>query len=149
MRYPNFEGIRHFKPTGTTDDWGDASKISPKILKKVDQLRTLLGVPIHVTSGFRKNDDGSQHALGLALDLICPGVALNTLYTAAERIGFNGLGVYPAWHYDGKVTGGIHVDERELFGAAKARWMGVPGTTTKQEYIALNNANLRKYGVIK
>lgn len=148
MKFPNFDGIRYFKPEGTTDQWGsDPSKISPELLKKVDQLRLLLGHPMHVTSGYRPKDYGSQHALGLALDLVCPAVTLRTLYQAAEHIGFNGLGVYPAWRYDGQVVGGVHVDVRELNGNPKARWMGVPGVKIAQEYIALNPANLKKYGV--
>lgn len=127
-------------------DGSDVSKLDAGVLAKADLLRGALGCPLIVTSGFRPDDMGSQHALGLALDIMSPAYkgTLFDLYLAAERVGFQGLGVYPHWKYKLNTYGGIHVDERL---GKRARWMGVL-INGKQEYIGLTPANLKQYGVI-
>lgn len=145
--FPNFVNIRHFSATDKTHAWGDASKIDHRLLVKVDLLVDLLNTKVIVTSGFRPKDVGSQHALGLALDLMFPEFkgSLKDIYAQAEKLGFKGLGVYPDWKYAGKRIGGIHVDERNA--TKPARWMGVL-ENDKQIYIGLNQLNLTKYKVV-
>lgn len=142
----NFLGVRYFSPTSLVDKWGDASKIDRGLLLKLDDLREYLDTPLIITSGFRPESRGSQHALGLAVDIIAPKFTgdLHDLYLAAERFNFKGLGVYPAWHYNGHTVGGLHLDERL---GSTARWMGVL-KDGKQQYIALNAKNLKLHGVI-
>lgn len=143
----NFDGIIYFKPD-STDQWGDPTMIEHDLLLKLDTLRMLTHSPIHVTSGYRTTSSGaknSQHFYGRAADVICPGISLGEFYRAAEKVGFTGLGVYPAWRYDGKIAGGLHCDVRP--GMIKARWMGVLHGN-EQIYIELNEENLRKYKVI-
>lgn len=140
----NFEGIIYFKP-GSSDNWGDPSKISHELLVKLDQLRLKTGRPIHVTSGYRPsgNTGDSQHKYGRAVDIMCPGLNLRVFLSLAEEVGFNGIGVYPHWRMSGIRSGGLHVDVRPN---GPARWMGVQ-QGQGQVYIALNEDNLEKWGV--
>ena len=144
---PNFEGIRYFSPLSMVYQWGDPSKIDHGLLLKVDALRYELNTPLIITSGYRPQDMGSQHALGLALDIMAPKFtgSLYDIYLAAEHLNFKGLGVYPDWVYMGKKLGGLHVDER--IATKPSRWMGVL-IQHKQEYIALNSTNLKLHGVV-
>lgn len=135
-------------------DGSDVSHLDRGLLSKADTLREALGCHLIITSGYRPKDMGSQHALGLAIDIMAPEFkgTLHDLYLAAEHLNFKGIGVYPHWHYMGVTYGGLHLDERL---GKTARWMGVlpsrvtvGAAVTKQEYIALNSANLKAYGVI-
>lgn len=148
-QYPNFKGLKYFNPESKIDKWGDPSKISRELLLKLDELRTNTGNPIFVTSGFRtKGLNGitvSQHMVGKAADIVCPALSLKTLMVLAEKVGFNGLGVYPEWKWGSKTVGGLHLDVRDH----KARWMGVPVPGDHGEiYIALNEENLKKWRVV-
>lgn len=107
---------------------------------------------VYITSGFRPQDKGSQHALGIAVDVVVPAYAgrLLDLYLAAERYAvFTGIGVYPYFQFNGKVVGGLHLDCRDLGDIPKAgaRWMGI-GRGNGNTYTTLDSANLKKHGVI-
>lgn len=140
-----FPGIRYFRPN-TSDVWGDPQKIDLTLLTSLDQLRELTQKPIHVTSGFRSEGStkDSQHKYGRAVDVICPGMDLFEFYLLAERVGFNGIGVYPHWHWNASQVGGLHLDVRP---GERARWMGVK-IGGVQQYTALTPANLKGFGVI-
>lgn len=138
----NFKGIKYFKPTGTSDQWGDPSMIDRRLLLALDALREAVGMPIYITSGYRSGDSG-QHGKGLAVDVVCPGMGLLDFYLTAERFPFTGIGVYPFFSYQGRKVGGLHLDVRDV----PARWMGL-GTGKNQSYVALSEANLRATGVI-
>lgn len=142
----NFIGIRHFTESTQVHNWGDPAMIDRGLLLMLDLLVDVVGVPAIVTSGYRPQSMGSQHALGLACDVMFPSYtgSLRDLYLKAEQIDFKGLGVYPDWHYAGNTIGGLHLDERL---GKRARWMGVL-MDGKQQYIALNAENLKKYGVV-
>lgn len=142
----NFDGLKYFKPD-SKDSWGDPSKMDAGLLKMLDQLRELTKAPIYVTSGYRPTGSttDSQHKYGRAVDIMCPALSLLDFYMLAERVGFNGIGVYPHWHYQGTTCGGLHVDVRP---DARARWMAVKDDRNVQIYIALNKKNLKSYGVI-
>lgn len=86
--------------------------MSPVLLQKLDDLREMLGRPIIVSSGYRcpvhnENVGGvpnSQHVLGKAADIWSPNISPAYLAKLAERIGFDGIGIYSSW---------IHVDVRD------------------------------------
>ncbi len=86
--------------------------MSPVLLQKLDDLREMLGNPIIVSSGYRcpihnSNVGGvsnSQHVLGRAADIWSPGISPGYLAKLAERVGFDGIGIYSSW---------IHVDCRD------------------------------------
>lgn len=141
---PSFEGLPNLQlmPRIT----GDSSKLDLDLLKRANELAKYLGCMAVITSGYRPQSMGSQHALGLAVDLMFPDFkgTLHDIYLAAERFNFIGLGVYPTWHYGEETIGGIHVDMRH---GKTARWIGL-GNDSNQKYIALNSANLKQYGVI-
>lgn len=104
-----------------------------------------LDTDIYITSGLRPGDP-AEHGKGEAVDIVVPAFAgrLLDLYHLAEQTGlFGGIGVYPHWMYDSKPVGGLHLDIR----TAPARWMGL-GSARGQQYVALNQENLKKYGVI-
>lgn len=74
-------------------------------LHVLEPIRTLLGVPLRVTSGFRssavnaaiKGAAGSQHMLGEAVDFVPVGMDVETAMAriAAARIPVDQLIVYP------------------------------------------------------
>lgn len=129
-------------------NWGDYSKIDPDLISKLEDFQTKIGLSVIVTSGYRPQSDGSQHQLGKAADIMVPsGMSLLSLYKVAEDCGFTGIGIYPDWRLEGKKLGGLHVDVRDRQGP-HAKWMGVSQGGGKQVYIALNDENLQKYGVV-
>ena len=86
----------------------------PVLIEKLDELREAIGHPIYVSSGYRcpyhnsvvGGVPNSQHVLGTGADIICNAVTVSKLAEEAEKIGFDGLGIYL---YDGFV----HVDVRD------------------------------------
>ncbi len=93
-----------------------------KFLDKLQDLRTKIGKPIIITSGYRcpsYNEDvggtkGSYHLYGMAADVYAPEFPLEELLKAAEQIGFPGIGFYPDNHF-------LHLDVRPV---SPARWQG-------------------------
>lgn len=87
--------------------------INPILIEKLEQLRTLVGnKPITINSGYRcpihNYEEGSvvvrsQHVLGNAADIVCPGVSIADLEILVRECGFDGVGIYPSF---------IHVDVR-------------------------------------
>lgn len=143
----NFSGIKHFSAHSPIDQWGDASKMDHTLLLQLDQLREHIKTAIYVSSGFRLSGStaDSQHKLGRAVDVLCPGMDLFSFYLAAERFGFQGIGIYPHWKWKNVMIGGLHLDTRTT---GPARWMGVL-SPVGQTYVALDPKNLKDYGVIK
>lgn len=96
---------------------GFCPEISPELLDKLERLRTYLGAPIIITSGYRCERHNShvggasrsQHLLGTAADIKVGDIPPDEVAKAAELIGFNGIGVYSTW---------THVDVRQ----GRARW---------------------------
>lgn len=91
-----------------------------KLANALEELRTIIGGPISVTSGYRcpahnQRIGGakmSQHTLGLAADIISKKLTPKELAEAAEKVPAfinGGVGVYSRW---------IHVDVRN----GRARW---------------------------
>lgn len=89
----------------------------------LQSLRDIVGVPIHINSGFRcpahnKKEGGyefSEHLKGLAADIVIEGFSSVEMFVVAEQIRAfreGGMGVYPE-------KGHLHVDVRQT---KRARW---------------------------
>lgn len=94
-------------------------KLDPVLLSKLQALRTRLGKPIVITSGYRSvehnkkvgGSPNSQHLLGKAADIQVSGMTPAQVAAEAEKIGFGGIGIYKTF---------VHVDTR----ATRTRWNG-------------------------
>lgn len=81
--------------------------------KRLQKMRDLLNVPLHITSGYRSPDYNalvggsahSMHMLGLAFDISVIGLDPHRVEDAAREVGFMGIGRYPLKKF-------IHVDAR-------------------------------------
>ena len=88
--------------------------ISEVLLQKLDELRTLIGEPIHITCMYRCPEHNSevggvpdsQHIDGTAADIWCEGLSVGRLADLAEQVGFDGIGRY----YEDEF---VHVDCRD------------------------------------
>lgn len=101
---------------------GYPAEIDMDMVRDADEIRHRIGKPLPVNSGLRcrqhnRNEggvDGSQHTLGIAVDLGCPaGTTPAEMAAVAEAVMGNtgGIGIY-SW--------GIHIDRRKT----KSRWNG-------------------------
>ena len=99
----------------------------PELVEALQDLRTTLGAPIRINSGYRcpRHNRGvggsptSQHLLGKAADIVVPGHNVADVYELVhEKAPFTkgGVGLYPD-------EGFVHVDIR----GKKARWGRVNG----------------------
>ena len=98
---------------------GHSAPVSMRLVYNLQALRTLIGQPLAINSGFRCNKhnkavggaQNSQHIYGTAADIATPkGWTAKQLYDLAESLMlFDGIGIYD-W--------GIHVDVR----GTKTRW---------------------------
>ncbi len=98
--------------------------MAPELIDGLEALRSVLGDPIKVVSGYRcpsynKKIDGakqSQHMLGRAADIQCDGSYPYAVAEAAEGVhpfDIGGIGRYDTF---------THVDVRGCYGGKKARW---------------------------
>jgi len=105
----------------------DRCEIDPRLLAGLEELRSLAGRPVVITSGFRcpahnrkkKGASNSLHLSGRAADVRIPGLSIREMLDLAVQVAdfrHGGIGVYPA-------EGIIHVDVR----GKKARWARVKG----------------------
>lgn len=130
------------------EEFKHPDKMQPIILKMLDDLRGQVGRPLIVTSDFRDTNPTSQHAAGLAVDIISQHIDSFDLFLMADKLPFHGLGWYPHWKdAKGMQVGGVHLDMRRLSpNQPAARWMAIRNDQTgRQEFIALTAANIRKY----
>lgn len=79
------------------------------LLDKLQRLRDLAGLPVVVTSGYRNpaynlkvgGSPTSRHLRGEAADIQIPGLSPQQVAELAEKVGFNGIGVYDTFtHVD-------------------------------------------------
>lgn len=134
--------VKYFSPD---ENWGDPEKMIPELIYTLDAFRKYLGRAINVNCGWstKGHSSKSQHYIGRAADISfgSSSVDLLPIYLAAERFGFNGLGLYPDWYHPG-----LHLDVRVLnVNAPKHRWIRVDKGDIG--YIDLNAENLLKYVV--
>ena len=72
------------------------------LLSKLDALRESIGVPIHISCGYRCPSHNaevggvpnSQHVDGTAADIYTDNLSVDELADAAAAIGFDGIGRY-------------------------------------------------------
>lgn len=93
--------------------------VDAELLFILDDLRSLLGVPVTITSGYRceiHNKDvgganNSQHLIGKAADIRVNGYSPKDVYELLDQLYPDkyGIGLYQNW---------IHIDVR----SSKARW---------------------------
>lgn len=117
-------GSRHFKAAELACPCCGLSRVSPRLLVALEDLRARLGHrPIIVTSGFRcpahnravGGSPGSRHLVGQAADVIVPGLDFRTVWTQARLVPAlvrGGIGLYPD-------SGHVHLDVRP---DGPARW---------------------------
>ena len=95
--------------------------VHPELVRKLEGLRSAVGAPVNVTSGYRCSScnkavggaENSYHLFGMAADIWVEGISPQQLAEIAANIGFDGIGVYPE-------QGFVHVDVRGY----KVRWNG-------------------------
>ena len=111
-KYPNFSKEEFdCKETGENN-------MQPDFLTKLQELRTLYGKPIIITSGFRsvkhsiekKKAKGGYHTQGIACDIGCDSQQAYDLVKLAYLVGFTGIRVSQA---QGKPRF-IHLDLRPI-----------------------------------
>tara|TARA_Y100001937_G_C7067876_1_gene306923 strand:- start:673 stop:1050 length:378 start_codon:yes stop_codon:yes gene_type:complete len=77
------------------------NNISHELINKLQGLRTELGFPFVITSGYRcKNHDAEKnkpfpgtHNSGIAVDILCKSEEAFKIVTNASKHGFTGIGV--------------------------------------------------------
>ena len=95
--------------------------VQPELINKLELLRRLVGKPVLVNSGYRCPTHNravggvvnSFHLRGKAADIRVPEMAVKEISPLAEKVGFDGIGLYP-------IQGIVHVDVRGY----RARWGG-------------------------
>ena len=100
-------------------DGSQLVKIDSELLQKLQQLRDLIGKPIMVNSGYRTPEynkrvggaKNSYHMQGKAVDIKINGLGPKEIAKKAEKIGFNGVGIYKNF---------VHLDIRPV----KTKWYG-------------------------
>lgn len=110
--------FKHFKIDEFDCSCCGKNWVNPALIKELDKVRTELGLPIKVVSGYRcpahnKAVGGvkdSQHVLGQAADITCSD--LEKLWEILPKY-FQAIG-------DGRAKGFIHVDRR---GPKVRRWV--------------------------
>lgn len=149
-----WKNLRYFKPTSKYDNWGDPVAIDETLLHRLDNFRHFIGHPVYVTSGVRNNESSKRsyhHPVkgACAVDVVIPDYEKTAfdLVLDAMRFGFNGVGFYPHWKWQGNVVGGLHLDTRKTVNDRSAQWMGVLSPEKKQVYIGLSFLNLMKYAI--
>lgn len=93
-------------------DGSNLVKVDSELIRKLQKLRTKLGRPIKINSGYRtpthnKNvggAKGSQHLLGTAADIVVSGVYPKVVAQEAIALGFSGVKAYDTF---------THVDTRK------------------------------------
>lgn len=114
----NWKEIEYFKP----EEFNYPDRISVELIKKLDQLRSELNLPIIINKGTGKSDyrpnGHPYHNVGgecQAVDFHVKGAGRTTdelrlpdLLIAANKVGFNGIGMYPEWRHPG-----LHCDIRK------------------------------------
>ena len=95
-------------------------QLDENLLQRLQRLRTSIGHPIIINSAYRcpernrqvGGSPNSQHMTGRAVDIRVNGMTPRQVAAEAEKIGFQGIGIYRTF---------VHLDTRT---GAKARWNG-------------------------
>lgn len=100
----------HFKDTEfACKDGSGVVMIHPDLPPMLEKLRSKIGKPIYITSGYRTptynakvgGAKDSYHLRGMAVDIRVPGRTPQQVADAARKLGFGGIGVYSTFtHVD-------------------------------------------------
>ena len=116
MLYSHYTQVSHeawpckwFKPKEIACKGDGSILIDTEALIRLDILRSLMGKPLIINSGYRspqhnKNVGGSpnsKHKLGRAFDISINNLDKEKLYETAKKVGFTGFGKYDTF---------LHVD---------------------------------------
>ena len=116
-----------FRPGGVPARGSQAAykfiRLSPALVRALEDIRAKAGEALHVTSSYRPPDynrdvggvSNSTHIDGLAADIYCDGLSTEALYEICLKVigPRGGVGYYPK-------SGFVHVDLRGY----EARWSG-------------------------
>lgn len=86
--------LRHFKPA---EFGAEYERMDEDLLRRLDRVRELAGVPMVVSSAWRSIPPGKppEHGRGKAVDISCTSSrARMALVRAAIEVGFRRIGVY-------------------------------------------------------
>ncbi len=118
-------------------------QIDMRLIKGLEDLRSRIGKPLKITSGYRCPEhnkkvggaQASEHVKGLAVDVALPkGITLEEMFKAASQVpqfANGGIGLYPQ-------EGFVHLDVRGV----TARWARIDC-----KYVAANAA-FKKEGAV-
>jgi len=116
----SFPPLKYFKASEFPKD---PSRVADALLHKLDAVRDLAGLPIHIHVAW--DNDGhspnSYHYRGMAADLhFASGLDHSRELEILETVGFGGIGFYPEW----RPRPGFHVDIRA---GNLVRWTRIKG----------------------
>src|SRR5690348_13105107 len=117
----------HFDSTEFADPRTGECRMDPALIAALEELRALVGKPIHIDSGYRSPSTNaavggvghSEHMEGKAADISVAGLDTYQLYVLADQVptfSAGGIRIYPGQNF-------IHVDTR----GSRARWARVDG----------------------
>lgn len=97
----NWDKYPNFKAAEFACSHCGAQGIQEELVAKIQQLRTLYGKPMRITSGYRcprhpveaRKTAPGAHALGLAADIGVEGAEAYKVLKIALELGFTGIGV--------------------------------------------------------
>lgn len=134
----DWQEIKHFKPD---ERWGEWKKVDLALVCYLDSYRELVNTPIYISCATQgKHSPNSYHYQGKAVDILFPNKVLADLpylVSAAEQIGFTGIGIYNNWHLHEVLTPGMHLDIRP--GSLK-KWIGIENL-----YLPYDEVNIKRY----
>lgn len=107
--------------------------VSIDALKRLDDLRRVMGHPLIVTSGYRSPQHNravggakaSKHMEGIAFDVSMANADPHRFEAEARKLGFTGIGLYPPQKPTG-AKGFIHIDTRKGQAWRGAQWGEFP-----------------------
>lgn len=116
-------------PEDHADEWVPRVKlVHPRLVWAVQQLATAFpGRAIYVISGYRRDDHGSFHKLGRALDVFIYGTPNEAVLEVCRRLADVGCGYYPNNAF-------VHVDVRAP-GTGHALWIDVSRAGEQARYV--------------
>lgn len=111
--YANIDGCKHFvwgealnSPVRIPENW-QITKGIIELAAALDNVRELLGEPIHITSWYRDQAanyaaggvSNSEHMQGIAADFYCDSLSPREIYDRLDNEWKGGLGLYPSWNH--------------------------------------------------
>lgn len=147
MTKKEWESVRFFTPL---ENWGNPGLMFSGLVNELDLMRGHLGMRIFISCGTQgEHTKDSWHYRGRAVDIIVPetgDLGLLDVLFESFRFGFTGIGLYRDWMYNGKRTGGLHLEMAPAQPIRKL-WL-CTNESGVQVYYPLSQATLSKYKII-